>query len=124
MTKIATVKVWEGHRWAEYDDMLEDEPDTYELPILDLEFGSTHEVSDDDRVMLAQEIQNHQKYAFDVECDEKVTLNVHSNDSFHSPEEWGNPIERGLPYSPDNDWEPFKCEIWGRIMMFVEGNDE
>jgi len=122
MTETATVKVWEAPRWDDYDGMLEEDPDIYELPILDLQFGSTHEVSDSDRMMIAKDIQNHQKYAFDVECEKEVILNVYSNDSFHSPESWGDPIERGLPYSPDNDWEPFKCEIWGRIMLFVEEN--
>lgn len=114
------VKVWEGPRWNSYDEILEGEPDEYEMPVVETEFGRNYEAKDDDRVNLATEIENHRKYAFDVETDEKVKLRVHTNDSYHNPEDWSDPIEGGLIYSPDDDYPPFKTEIWGRIMMWVE----
>lgn len=81
--------------------------------------------------MLAHDIDNHSKYALDVETDEVVILNVETNDSYHDPVggfDDGRPVEGGLLYAPDghnlSSEEPFKTEMWGRIRMRVEEYDE
>lgn len=123
MTETITVKVWSGNQYADYDEILDEEPDVYEMQSVKTEFGKLHEVSDEERVTLADSIEHHGTYAFDVEHDERVKLNVHANDSYHNPEDWGKPIERGLLFNPEDDYPPFKCEIWGRIMMWVEEDE-
>lgn len=120
MSDTATVKVWSGSRFDSYDDVMTFEPEEYEMNVVDSEFGSEHEASEEERVYLSEDIQHHGTYAFDVESDVPLVLNIHSNDSYHAPDEWGEPIERGLPFSPDDDYGAFKCEIWGRIMMWVD----
>ncbi|WP_337653259.1 hypothetical protein [Halomontanus rarus] len=128
MTETVTVHVWQGERWDSYDDLLERDPDGYELPLAETELGRAFEVRDDERVTLADAIDHHGTYAFDVPNDQRpVTLNVHTNDSYHNPTEWGKPLERGLTFHERDDYEPFKTEIWGRIMMWAErpeGDDE
>lgn len=120
MSDTVTVKVWEGPRFKDYDELLEEEPDKYQMPVVETEFGRNYEARDEDRVTLARDIENHWKYAFDVETDEKVKLRVNTNDSYHNPEDWDGPIGGGLLFSPEDDYPPFKCELWGRVMMWVE----
>ncbi len=124
MTETATVHVWQGDRFASYDELLDAEPDEYEVPVADTEFGRTYEVSDDARVMLAESIDHHGTYAFDVpDAERPLTVNIHTNDSYHDPEEWGDPIERGLTFREPDDAPPFQVELWGRIMLWVERED-
>lgn len=119
--ETVTVHVWQGGRGDRYEDLLETDPDVYEVPVAETEFGMTVELSDDERVVLAESIDHHGTYAFDVPNDERpATVNVHTNDSYHNPEEWGDPIERGLTFHEPDELEPFKTEIWGRIMLWVE----
>jgi hypothetical protein len=116
----ATVKVWSGGRHATYDHILDEEPDVYEVDV----FGEdTYHVPHEDHVHLAEDIDHHGTYAFDVECESDVQLIVETNDSFHAPVDGftdGRPIEGGLRYEADSEVPPFKCEIWGRIRMRVE----
>ena len=65
--------------------------------------------------------------AFDIHPDDApATLYIYTNDSVRKPplqpSEWGRPVERGLPFDPDlyDDYPPFGCEIWGRVMFVVE----
>ncbi|ADB63947.1 hypothetical protein Htur_5060 (plasmid) [Haloterrigena turkmenica DSM 5511] len=121
MSETVTVHVWQGGRLDSYDELLERDPDVYEVPIAETEFGKVWEVGDDERVMLAESIDHHGTYAFDVPTDERpATLNVHTNDSYHDREDWGDPVERGLEYREGDDYEPYQCEMWGRIMMWVD----
>lgn len=121
MTDTATVHVWQGDRRATYDDLLDEGPDEYEVPVAATDYGRTYEVSDDARVMLADAIEHHGTYAFDVpDADRPLTLNVYTNDSYHDPEEWGDPLERGLTYRAGDDAVPFQVELWGRVMLWVE----
>ena len=115
------VHIWQGSRFDSYDTILSDEPDVYEIPVADLEFGKPYELSDSERVLLAEEIEHHGTYAIDVPNEDRpATVNIHTNDSYHDPEDWGTPIERGLTYHEMDDYEPFQTEIWGRIMVWVE----
>ncbi|WP_302083519.1 hypothetical protein [Salinibaculum rarum] len=126
VSRTVTVKVWEGSQFDSADELVNQEnPDEYELPVVDLEYGVLDALSDDARVILADDIDHHGTYAFLVESDSNdVVLNVHTNDSYHDPTDWDNPIERGLTYrSDEDDIPPFKCELWGRIMMWVEPTD-
>lgn len=124
MPETATVHVWQGDQFTSYDELLDEDPDEYEVPIADTEFGRTHEVSDDERVLLAEDIDHHGTYAFDVpDAERPLTVNVHTNDSYHNAEEWGDPIERGLTFREPDDYEPFKTELWGRVMLWVERED-
>jgi|GEM_PF-621689 len=117
----ATVHVWQGGQFASYEDLLDEDPDEYELPLAETEFGKAFEVSNDERELLAENIEYHGTFAFDVPNDERpVTLNVHTTDSYHNQEDWGKPIERGLTFHEEDAYEPFKTEIWGRIMMWAE----
>lgn len=68
--------------------------------------------------------------------DGPATLEVYTSDSVHSPsgrqsagyvdtDYWDGPMERGLTYPEDHDFQPFGCEVWGRVLFFVEaGIDE
>lgn len=68
--------------------------------------------------------------AFDVHPDDcPATLNVYTSESVRSPPGydnhvetgyWDGPMERGLAYSANHDFPPFGCEVWGRVMFFVE----
>ena len=70
--------------------------------------------------------------AFDIHPDDApATLYIYTSDSVRSPPEyeshvergyWGEPVERGLPFDPEryDDYPPFGCEIWGRVMFWIE----
>lgn len=117
----ATVKVWSGGPREDYGDLLEEEPDEYEMEIVG---EDTYYVPHDDHVVLADRIEHHGKYAFDVDADEAVELHVETSDHYHDTIdgfERGNSIERGLLFKPENnDQPPFQTEIWGCIRMRVE----
>ncbi len=113
------VHVWSGPSYADSDTLVEEtEPDVYELEPVDPILPEV--TPDDQRVMLADSIDNHQTYAFLIPNEARpATLNVYTNDSYHDPTDWGTPIERGLTFHIPDDRGPFKCEAWGRIMMYV-----
>lgn len=118
-----TVHVWQGSRRTTYDDLLAEEPDVYELPPDDPLV--TESLNDESRVLLAENIDHHGTYAFDVPNESRpATVNVHTNDSYHDPTDWGRPIERGLTFYEPDDREPYKCEMWGRILLWVERPDD
>lgn len=131
-----TVQVWQGDRRTSYDDLLEEDPDVYEVPVVDHDgYGDLpSELAnqrldgtglDGDRVVLADDIEHHGTYAFQIPNEQRpATLNVHSNDSYHDPYDWGRPVEQGLTYHRADDAEPFQCEIWGRVMLWVEVPEE
>lgn len=55
-----------------------------------------------------------------VGADDPVALFVHTNDSYHDPDDWDPPVERGLAFGPDVDTtKPFGCELWGRVVLWV-----
>lgn len=120
-----TVKVWSGGNREDYDDIVARDPEEYELEV---HGEDTYHVPHDDHAMVAEEMENHGRYAFMVAgIEEAVELHVETNDSYHQPKEGfnnGTAIERGLHYAPEghdrHPETPFKCEIWGRIRMRVE----
>lgn len=73
------------------------------------------------------------KGAFDIHPeDAPATLYIYTNDSVREPyvedgrfekSQWDGPIERGLPFDPDSydEYPPFGCEVWGRVLFWVEG---
>lgn len=70
--------------------------------------------------------------AFDIHPDDApATLNIYTSDSVRPPPGydnhvetgyWNGPVERGLPFDPEryDDYPPFGCEVWGRVMFFIE----
>lgn len=121
--ETVTVHVWSGPSWASADELVEEnEPDEYELPVVDP--YNPHLVSESDSESLATDIEHHGTYAFDIpDSDRPAELNVCTNDSYHDPDDWDTPIERGLSFVEGRDGPPFKCEMWGRIMMYVSPLD-
>lgn len=122
-TKRETVEVyiWKGNQFDSYDTILSYDPDIYEIPVAKLEYGKHWELSESEKVTLAEDIDHHGTYAIDVPNKSRpVTVNIHTNDSYHDPEDWDKPIERGLYYHKKDDAKPFQIEMWGRIMMWVE----
>lgn len=122
-TQQATVKVWSGGALARYEDILNEEPDEYQMEVIG---GDTYHVPHDDHAILAESIDHHGTYAFGVECDVPVELHVETSDHYHDTIdgfERGASIERGLRFRPDHGKEPFKTEIWGAIRMRVEEYD-
>lgn len=122
-----TVKVWDGSRRDDYEEIVAGDPSEYEMPVVG---EGTYFVPHDDHVVLSNDIENHRKYAFHVETDRPVELYVQTNDSHHSPVDGftdGPAIERGLLYVPEDDSRytetPFKVDIWGRIRMRVEATE-
>lgn len=122
-TKYATVKVWSGGPRASYEDILDEDPDEYEMEIVG---GDTYYVPHEDHVVLADSIEHHGTYAFDVDVGETVELHVETSDHYHDTIdgfERGSSIERGLLYRDGREQEPFQTEIWGAIRMRVEESD-
>jgi len=122
--RTATVCVWAGGPREDYDDLLADDPGTYELPVVAVD---TYHVPHDDHAVLADRIDHHGKYAFFVDTDEAVALHVETSDHYHDTVdgfERGPSVERGLRYTPDDDKPPFKTELWGAIRMRVEEVEE
>lgn len=119
------VKVYSGSSWDSYEEIESQGPDVYTLSPAETDYGRVFEVPSEKRVVLSDEIEHHGTYAFNVDTEQKTVLNVHTNDSYHDPTDWGKPIERGLLFDGETDAEPFGCELWGRIMFWVEvENDE
>jgi len=125
MTDTVTVRVWSGAAAASYDDILDEDPDSYEVPVHQAGY-----VPHGEHVVLADRMEHHGTYAFHVDTDGPVELIVETNDSYHAPKEGftdGIPIERGLLFVPEDDGRyteaPFQCEIWGRIRFRVEEAD-
>jgi len=69
--------------------------------------------------------------AFDIHPDDvPATLNIYTSESVRGPPGydnhvetgyWDGPVERGLDFGESYDGSmPFGCEVWGRIMFFVE----
>lgn len=63
--------------------------------------------------------------------DAPATLGVYTSDSVHSPpgyddhvemDYWDGPVEQGLTWPGNHDYPPFGCEVWGRVMFFVEAD--
>lgn len=124
MSSEATAKVWSGGPREDYDDLLNEEPDKYEMDIVG---EDTYYVPHEEHVVLADRIEHHGKYAFDVDADEAVELHVETSDHYHDTIdgfERGNSIERGLLFRPDVDATPFQTEIWGCIRMRVEAVED
>lgn len=126
-TDRVTVSVWSGATYESYEQILDTEPEEYEIEVTG---SDTYFVPHEDHVVLADNVKNHQKYAFHVDTDDVVDLVIETSDSHHDPIgdfDSGRPIEGGLPYAPEGhglyEEEPFKTEIWGRIRMRVEGTD-
>lgn len=112
---MTTVKIWERKRDTDR------EPDR-EIDLPPVEHGNYTGRNPgwvDPHWFLSKDIEHHEWYAFDVESDDPVTLNIHTNDSYHDPSDWGRPIERGLRFDPNVDGPPYKCELWGRVIMCV-----
>ena len=123
--RYVTVKVWSGGKNEPYADILERDADEY---VLKVHGEDTYYVPHDEHELLAEDMENHGRYAFMVEdLNQPVALYVETNDSYHSPVEGfevGDAIERGLVYAPEghprHSEEPFQVEMWGRIRMRVE----
>lgn len=61
-----------------------------------------------------------------------ATLNIYTSESVRSPPGydnhvetayWDGPVEQGLPYPEEHNDPPFGCEVWGRVMFFVEAGE-
>ena len=126
-TARATVKVWTAPRHANWDDVVDGEPDEFEMEVFPAE---ARRVLHERHTILCDEMENHSRYAFDVETSCPVDLYVETNDSYHEPQEGflhGWAIEGGLSYVPESHEhhgdEPYKCELWGRIRMRLQESD-
>ena len=107
MSETATVRVWRGRR-----NLDRDPDETHEL---DIHNGHRYVA---DTVTISESIEDTGWLAFDVvdlpRDVERVTLNVHADDSFHDPEPLDEtPAERGLvfdggPVKPSVDPPCFK----------------
>lgn len=124
MTETVTVKVWSGPTYRSYEELLEESPTEYEMDVIPTD---SYYVPHDEHTILADHIENHQKYAFYIDTDEVVELIVETSDSHHDPIEdfeQGRPLEGGLIYAPEDhamyEETPFQVEIWGQIRMRVE----
>lgn len=121
MGETVTILVWEGEQYESYETLEEREPEEYEVLLASTDHGEPWEVGTNERVMLSESIDHHGTYMIGVpDSETPATVNIHTNDSYHDPEDWGPAIERGMTWPEENDYDPFRCEMWGRIMMWVE----
>lgn len=119
----AKIEVYEGH----HDDVPDHDPEWSETVALytDDWWGSTPSAPphDAETATLSDSIEfNSGPIEIYVEADQPVVLFVHSNDSYHSPDDWGRPAEGGLLFGPEID-STYGCEIWGRVVMWVAERD-
>lgn len=108
------VRIWRG-RYDEYPD----DPDE----IVPVEPETPH-------VWQANPRYHSPPLGIDVHpADGPATLNIYTSDSVRSPpgydshverSYWDGPVERGLPFPADHDYPPYGCELWDRVMFFVE----
>jgi len=124
-SETVTVHVWEGDRRANADDLVADEDsDVYELPVADPAYRNLDALGDEEKVVLADGVDNHSTYAFIIpNASRPAALNVHTNPNAHDPTDWNDAAEGGLPYLSADDRPPYKCEMWGRVMFWVERFD-
>jgi hypothetical protein len=124
--EMVTVHIWEGNRRDDADDLVASEdPDVYELPVTDPDYGILDALADDEKVVLADDVANHSTYAFLVPDESRpATLNVHTNPNAHDPTDWNDAAEGGLAYLSADDRPPYKCEMWGRVMFWVEAPEQ
>lgn len=116
MSGTCRIRIWEGY-YDEYpeqpDEIIEVEPETPYVW-----FEDPHTTF---------------RGAFDIHPDDVPgTLNIYTSESVRSPPGyenhvekgyWNGPVERGLRLEESYDGSmPFGCEVWGRIMFYVEGN--
>jgi len=115
MSDTIRVRIWHSY----YDDYPEEPDETVEM-----EAGTTHLWQEDPYF-------DSGPCAFDIHPDDApATLYIHTNDSVREPPVydnhvdgvWGNAVERGLPFDPEqyDEYPPFGCEVWGRVLFYVE----
>lgn len=106
--------------WHSYYDDYPDEPDE----IVEVTEETPHLWQDDPHF-------NSGPMAVDIHPDDApATLYIYTNDSVRTPtvydnhvdSVWGKAVERGLPFDPEryDEYPPFGCEVWGRILFYVE----
>lgn len=108
----ARIRIWHGR----YDDYPDDPDD-----VVEVEMEEPHLWQDDPWY-------DSGPIAFDIHPgDAPAELKIYTNDSVRAPHpsdisEWGRPVERGLEFDPEryDDYPPFGCEVWGRVMFIVE----
>lgn len=123
--QTATVEIYEGYS----DDVPDDDPIwSEELEIEDDWWGGgypTMAAHGADSELFAEDVEFHSG-PIGIWCESPVPVHlcVHTNDSYHDPDDWGRPIERGLRFGPDVDGgRPFGCEVWGRVLVWVAERD-
>jgi hypothetical protein len=109
--------------WHKYYDDYPEQPDE----VVTVEEGTPHLWKDDPYF-------DSGPCAFDIHPEDAPgTLNIYTNDSVRRPHVqenhvdesiWDGPIERGLEFDPEryDDYPPFGCEVWGRVLFMVDGN--
>lgn len=111
------IRIWKG-RNPDGDDYT-GEPDE----VVTVQEGTPHVWQDDPNY-------HSPPIGIDIHPDDcPATLNVYTSESVRSPpgyashvEEayWDGPVEQGLPFPENHDAPPFGCEVWGRVMFYVE----
>lgn len=124
MTETAAVEIYDGN----HDTVPDEEPRwSTTLEIEDDWWGRSYPKAvpaDADAAVVAENVEFHSG-AIEIWCEAPVPvlLCVHTNDSYHDPEAWGRPIERGLTFGPNAEERPFGCEVWGRVLVWVAERD-
>ena len=115
-SNTARIRIWHDY----YDDYPDDPDET-----VTVEYDTPHLWQDDPYF-------DSGACAFDIHPDDApATLYIHTNDSVRAPHvgenhydkaQWGDAVERGLPFDPEryDDYPPFGCEVWGRVLFYVE----
>jgi hypothetical protein len=113
--KTYRVRIWDG-----YHDEYPDEPD------------SIVTVPEETPTVWIPDPHAAFRGAFDIHPDDApANLEIYTSDSVRSPPGyeshvetgyWDGPVEKGLPFDPEryDEYPPFGCEIWGRVMFYVE----
>ena len=121
--ETVTVKVWTTRGLQAFPDTDREPDEKTEIGIVPQGYCGSNPTQVDPHHLLEDEVEEESGYRFVVECDQPVSLNVHENDHYHRTTEWGRPIEQGLTYEADSNYDPFKCHLYGRVAFCVTPQD-
>jgi hypothetical protein len=116
----ATIKLWH-ERHDDYTDVEPDQTKEIEVTEENQVYGTrTPPIASNAEVWHeSYEINNHKYYAISLDCDSEATLFIHTSDSVHG-KSWSKAVEGGLHLPKEHEYDPYGCDMWGKVCMWVK----